>query len=328
MSAAQDLHDFERAQLDTHWLYRQGDLVLGPLTGHQLVEKLYTGVISGETEVSSSGPSGFRRLKEIDAFKLHVSKAAVKQKVEAEARALQARRTRQRLIAGGVAAVVLGALGFGAWQISRYAAVYMPDERITIEVDPPIITTAKRSAPEELFEYPGEPKRAPSVTKPSEPTEDNPPEKVADKTQDRTPDKSADKFSKPEKVAANMTLPKLGKTSTSRASGKVITDADGMSTEVNYDQASINRVVKTKQSSLFHCFKEEAERRPGFTAKVPLEFTIGNDGRVAQLWVDHPQLKKGPMYDCLLGELKKWPFKSYTGERATVNLSFTIGSKG
>jgi len=324
MSAAQDLHSFEQAQLDTHWLYRQGDLVLGPLTGHQLVEKLYTGVISGETEVSSSGPSGFRKLKELDAFKLHVSKAAVKQKVEAEARAVQARRTRQRLIAGGVAAVVLGALGFGAWQISRYSAVFMPDERITIEVDPPIITTAKRSTPEELFEYPGEPKRAPSVTKPSEPTEEKPPEKVVE----RTPDKSADKFSKPEKVAANMTLPKLGKTPTGRPSGKVITDADGMSTEVNYDQASINRVVKTKQSSLFHCFQEEAERRPGFTAKVPLEFTIGNDGRVAQLWVDHPQLKKGPMFDCLLGELKKWPFKSYTGERATVNLSFTIGKKG
>ncbi|HEY0094391.1 MAG TPA: hypothetical protein VGB96_08710, partial [Archangium sp.] len=163
MSAAQDLHDFERTQLDTHWLYRQGDLVLGPLTGHQLVEKLYTGVISGETEVSSSGPSGFRRLKEIDAFKLHVSKAAVKQKVEAEARALQARRTRQRLIAGGVASVVLGTLGFGAWQISRYAAVYMPNENgaLDIQVDPPVITVAKRSGPEELFEYPGEPKRVP-----------------------------------------------------------------------------------------------------------------------------------------------------------------------
>ncbi len=54
---------------------------------------------------------------------------------------------------------------------------------------------------------------------------------------------------------------------------------------------------------------------------------VGNDGRVAQLWVDHPQLKKGPLFDCLLGEMKKWPFKPYTGERATVNLAFTIGKK-
>ena len=101
-----------------------------------------------------------------------------------------------------------------------------------------------------------------------------------------------------------------------------------MSTEVNYDQAAINKVVTTHQASLFPCFKAEATRRPGFAAKVPIEFTIGNDGHVAQLWIDHPQLKKGELFECLLGEMKKWPFKAYTGERATVNLAFTIGKKG
>ncbi|HEX8823582.1 MAG TPA: AgmX/PglI C-terminal domain-containing protein [Archangium sp.] len=312
MSAAQDLQNFEQAQLDTQWLYRQGDLVLGPLTGHQLVEKLYAGVLTGETDVSASGPSGFRKLKELDAFRLHVEKAAVKQRVEAEVRALRSRRTRQRLIAGSVAAVVLGALGLGAWQISRYAAVYMPSENgaLDIQVDPPVITVAKRSRPEELFEYPGEPKRAPDRTpsKPAEPSVEQPPEKPA----------------KPEKVASASPVPKPGR----RPAGKVNADGDGLATEVNYDQSAINKVVKSKQSSLFHCFQEEADRRPGFSAKVPLEFTIGNDGRVAQLWVDHPQLKKGAMYDCLLVELKKWPFKAYTGERATVSLSFTVGKKG
>ena len=77
-----------------------------------------------------------------------------------------------------------------------------------------------------------------------------------------------------------------------------------------------------------YCLKEEAERRPDFSAKVPIEFTIGNDGKVAQLWVDHPQLKKGALYDCFFTELRKWPFKSYAGERATVGLSFTVGKKG
>jgi hypothetical protein len=315
MSAAQDLHDLERAQLDAHWLYRQGDLVLGPLTGHQLVEKLYTGGVTGETDVSATGPSGFRKLKELDAFKLHVAKAAAKQKVEAEVRAAHARRMRQRLMVAAVAAVVLGALGLGAWQIARYSSVYLPGvrgEELEIQVDPPIITVARSSVPEELFEYPGMPKQPTAPSKPPE-TPLDPPEKV----------------DKPEKVASASPLPKLErKTPAGRPSGKVITDSDGMMTEVNYDQAAINRVVKQSQSTLFRCFKEEAERRPGFSAKVPLEFTIGNDGRVAQLWVDHPQLKKGPLFDCLFGEMKKWPFKPYKGERATVNLSFTIGKKG
>ncbi|WPB81753.1 AgmX/PglI C-terminal domain-containing protein [Archangium violaceum] len=318
MSAAQDLHDPEREQLDTQWLYRQGDLVLGPLTGHQLVEKLYAGQVTGKTEVSATGPSGFRKLEELDAFKLHVSKAAAKQRVEAEARALRARRLRQKLFAAAVAAVVLGVLGAGAWQIARYSSVYLPGvkrDELSIEVSTPVITVAKRSRPEELFEYPGEPKQQ-TAERPST----KPPETAPDKPETR-PD------SKPEKVASVAGSKPDRRPAGGRPTGKVTTDADGLSTEVNYDQAAINRVVKQSQSTLYRCFKEEAERRPGFAAKVPLEFTIGNDGRVAQLWVDHPQLKKGPLFDCLLGEMKKWPFKAYTGERATVNLAFTIGKK-
>ncbi|OJT22757.1 hypothetical protein BO221_21745 [Archangium sp. Cb G35] len=318
MSAAQDLHDPEREQLDTQWLYRQGDLVLGPLTGHQLVEKLYAGQVTGKTEVSATGPSGFRKLEELDAFKLHVSKAAAKQRVEAEARALRARRLRQKLFAAAVAAVVLGGLGAGAWQIARYSSVYLPGvkrDELSIEVSTPVITVAKPSRPEELFEYPGEPKQQTAERPPIKP-----PETAPDKPETK-PD------NKPEKVAsASVSKPDRRPTG-GRPTGKVITDSDGLSTEVNYDQASINKVVKQSQSTLYRCFKEEAERRPGFAAKVPLEFTIGNDGRVAQLWVDHPQLKKGPLFDCLLGEMKKWPFKPYKGERATVNLAFTIGKK-
>lgn len=317
MSAAPDLHDFERAQLDAPWLYRQGDLVLGPLSGHQLVEKLYAGEVTGKTEVSATGLSGFRRLEELETFQLHVAKAAVKQRVEAEARAARTKRNRQRLIAAGVALGVLGMLGFGAWQVARYAAVFMPGNQrgtIDIQVEPPVMTVAKRSMPEELLEYPGEPKRTPERP-PSKPPE--------------TPDKTPEKVEKPEKVASASPVPKpeTHRPTGGRPTGRVTTDADGLATEVNYDQSAINRVVKQSQSSLFHCFKEEAERHPNFFAKVPLEFTIGNDGRVAQLWIDHPQLKKGPMIDCLFGELKKWPFKPYTGERATVNLAFTIGKK-
>jgi hypothetical protein len=87
-------------------------------------------------------------------------------------------------------------------------------------------------------------------------------------------------------------------------------------------------VVAQQQRTLHRCFKEEMERRPGFSARVPMEFTIGNEGRVVQLWVDHPQLKRGPLYDCLLGELRRWPFKPFQGERPSVNLSFNIGPRG
>jgi hypothetical protein len=315
MSAAQDLHTPEQAQPSSQWLYRQGDLVLGPLTGQQLVDKLYAGAITGDTEVhSSSGPGGFRKLKELEPFHLHVAQALVKLRVEAEARAARSRRNRQQMMAGIMALGLFSVLGFGAWQLSRYAAVYLPssgDDAFTLQVEPPVITPARRSVPEELFDYPGEPKRAPA--RPPEPAPDKP---AVDAPPGDKP---------PEKVAS--ADPKPGRKSGGRTTGRVSTDPDGLSTEVNYDMGAINRVVKAQQGTLSHCFKEEVERSPGFAAKVPLEFTIGNDGRVAQLWIDNPKLKKGPLFECLLGELKKWPFKAYTGERATVNLAFTIGKK-
>ncbi len=324
MSAAQDLHDFESTQLDSHWLFRQGDLVLGPVSGHQVVEKLYTGELTGDSEVSSSGPSGFRKLKELEAFQLHAAKAAVKVKVEAEARLAHSTLVRRRLFVVGGVAVMLGLLGLGAWQVARHAAVYLPDDEPSIHVEPPKISFARPSVPEELLEYPGEPKRAPSrsVSRPAV----------------STPDK-AEGAEKPEKsskaVALASASPAPG--STSRRTGSSGTrsrkssspsDPDGLQMMATFDQAAINRVVKKHQPSLFRCFKEEAQRNPGFSARIPLEFSIGNDGRVAKLWVDHPRFKKGPLYECLFGELRKWPFKPYEGERATVNLSFTIGKKG
>jgi hypothetical protein len=333
MSAAHDLHDFERDQLDSQWLFRQGDLVLGPISGHQLVEKLYTGELTGDTEVSDSGPSDFRQLKDVDAFQLHVAKVVVKAKVEAEARLERARRARGRLIAGGVITVMLGVLGLGAWQASRYVAVMSFEDELLIQVEPPIITVARPSVPEELLEYPGEPKRTPPpervVSRPAEKS----PEKPAE-----TPEEQVDTPRKPEALAMATPSPKStsrrtasssSSASSSSAGGrsKSSADPDGLQMMTQFDMASINQVVKKHQPSLFRCFKEEAQRQPGLSTKVPLEFTIGNDGRVAKLWVDHPQLKKGPLHDCLFEELRKWPFKPYEGERATVNLAFNIGKK-
>ena len=326
MSAAQDLQEPERAQRDTQWLFRQGDLVLGPVTGQQLVDKLYAGALAGDTEVSSTGSTGFRKLKDVEGFQLHVLQAAIRLRVEAEARQARARRTQRRLVSASVGLVLLAVLGLGAWYLSRYLKVYLAgsaaDQELSIQVDPPVITPARRSLPEELFEYPGE-KRAPVKTAEAPSDRDDRADGKGDGKADGKGDGKGDGKT-PEKVASLGPKERPGK----RPTGRVSTDADGLATEVNYDLGAINRVVKSNQASLHKCFKEESERRPGFAAKVPLEFTIGNDGRVAQLWIDNPQLKKGALFECLFTELKKWPFKAYTGERATVNLAFTIGKKG
>ena len=62
--------------------------------------------------------------------------------------------------------------------------------------------------------------------------------------------------------------------------------------------------------------------------KIPIEFVIGNNGKVTKVWVDHPDYKSGPLPECLLRALQQWPFKNYEGEQANVSLSFNIGKNG
>ena len=294
--------------VDQQWLFRQGDLVLGPVTGQQLVEKLYTGEMAANTLIAPPGARDFVPISEVAVFKVHVARAQAKARVDAEQRVERQRVMRKRLILGSIATAVTVALGIAAWQVARWAAVHGPggeeDEYAGISVELPTITLAqKRKDSEELIAYPSsstrppESRPKPSIQAPGSTTPTLPAGAVAAKTE------------KTEK----------------KPTGSVATDPDGLQVATEFDQDNINKVVKSNQKTLFRCLKEEAQRRPGFAAKVPIEFVIGNDGRVTKLWVDHPQLKQGPLYECFLTELKKWPFKPYKGELASVNLAFKVG---
>jgi hypothetical protein len=306
MVAGQEI-EVERG--DEPWLFRQGDLVLGPLTGQQLVEKLYTGEMTADTPIAPPGERNFTRLGDVELFKVHVARAAAKARVDADLRAQRERTLRKRMIIGGIVAVVTVLLGVGAWRAARWFAVHGPggedDEFADISVELPTITLAQaRIAEEELISYPTTPGKPPD--KPGTPT-DNRPKPI-------TP---------PTAVAARPPATKPG-----TPKPGVSTEPDGLSMGIEFDQGAINKVVASSQRTLYHCFKEEAERKPGFAAKVPIEFVIGNDGKVSKLWVDHPQLKNGPLYQCLFTELQKWPFKPYKGSLASVGLAFNIGKKG
>ena len=58
---------------------------------------------------------------------------------------------------------------------------------------------------------------------------------------------------------------------------------------------------------------------------MPIEFVIGNDGKVVQLWIDEPQFKAGPLHDCLVKALGGWRFDPFPGQRPTVSLAFGMG---
>lgn len=306
MLAAQEL----AMDSDGQWLFRQGDLVLGPITASQVVEKLYTGELTPDSPVAPAGEREFRNLRDTAAFQVHIARFEAQGRVAQTMLVEQARNQKRVKVLAGVAAGVALLLGVTGWYLARNAAVYglfgASEEGDGITMDPPTIRLAQaRADDEDLFAYPS-----------------NDP---------RRPDRPQGQGTQGQGTAGGKTSGAVASAAAANRpprSGSVSTDPDGLEMAQQFDQGAINRIVAGNQSKLFRCFKEEAERTPGLAAKIPMEFVIGNDGRVNKLWVDNPQFKQGPLYECLFSELKKWPFKAYEGERATVGLSFNIGKRG
>jgi hypothetical protein len=261
---------------------------------------LFDGALDGRSEICPLGSSRFQPLGEVDQFKVHWARAEAKARVDqsaAQDRAQQNRRRNLRLAAISSVAV---ALAVGAGVLATWLAIHKPwkdaDELAfaDISMDPPVISVARaQRADEELIAWPGRelPPRTATPAKPVRPG--------------RRPGSAAN--------------PKGG--------GEDPSDPDGLAMRPQFDMTSINAVVASKQKSLVPCFEDEVKRTPGLAEKIPLEFVVGNDGRVSALWIDNPRFKTGPLHECLFAELKKWPFKTYEGERASVSLSFNIGKK-
>ncbi|MFT3915941.1 MAG: AgmX/PglI C-terminal domain-containing protein [Anaeromyxobacteraceae bacterium] len=95
--------------------------------------------------------------------------------------------------------------------------------------------------------------------------------------------------------------------------------------EARFDASAIQAGVARQQRTLVPCFREQAARDPEYRGQVPLEFTIGNDGRIAALWIDEPRFRTGPLRDCVQKALAGWRFDPFPGQRPTVQLAFGVG---
>jgi hypothetical protein len=286
-----DARDAEHPEqpLRGEWLYRKGELVLGPVPGAKLLDKLYAGDINGQTEVALVGED-FERITQVDALRVHLAKAEAKWRVDALERRVHERARRQRnfrlTLLAGVALAVAGAAGV----VARYMAVHgtfdaARVEEAAIAVEPPVIRLAKaRKQQDEMLDYP------------------------LDKGGRRPP------------ATGTRSTGTGGK-----PTGGAQDDTDDVSIEAKFDRGSIQSVIAQRQRSLYPCFADEAKRSPGLAERIPIEFVIGNDGQVKKLWVDNPRFAEGALQDCLMKELQRWPFRPYEGQQATVGLSFTIG---
>lgn len=284
---------------DQGWLFREGDLILGPVPSQQIIDKLYAGELLPQSEVQQLGTGRFQKVSEIADFKVHVAKAEAKKRVDAHAHEHHSEQKKKLTRALAIGAGVLVTLGIVVAVLGSYLAVHTPTGKTAeelawgdITIDAPTISKAKRRVDDELVDYQGTVKKPPTGTSPTAIANKNPTGTTRPPTGTKPPQGSA--------------------------------DPDGMSMG-DVDEAGINAVVARNKSSLIPCIKTVA--KPGVYLKIPIEFSIAEAGKVSKVWVDNPELKDSGLQECLLKELQKWPFKSaHSGN--SVNLSFNVGKKG
>lgn len=286
---------------DPGWLFREGDLILGPVPAQTIIDKLYAGELIPQSEVQLMGSGRFQKVSEVAEFKLHVAKAEAKKRVDAHADEHHAEVKRKTLRGVAIGAGILVTLGIIVAVVGNYLAVHTPTGKTAeelawgdITVDAPTITKAKRRVDDELVDYTGSGKKPPAGTNPTAGTA--PIAKVPTGTKPPTGSK-----------------PPMGNS-----------DPDGMQMG-EVDEAGINAVVAKNKATLIPCIKTVA--KPGVFLKIPIEFSIAEAGKVSKVWVDNSELKGSGLEECLLKELQKWPFKpGHSGN--SVNLSFNVGKKG
>ena len=288
-----------REEATREWLFKTNGQVFGPIPEPQLVELLFQGQIEAGTEVGLEDGS-WAPLSRVPGFLVHVRKAEAHARVEAEvtgARRLAKRRGAVRLTAAAaVAVVLLLVVGIGAWVL----AVKRPWERrsrLLEDFGNGIAITAVRvgGGPRSLDEVAVPDVRAPALAQGGGATRATRPHGPRG----------------PRAVASNSSAPIPG-------GGLVL---------AQYDARSIQDVVARRQGALAPCLREEAQRSPDFTGQIPIEFAVGNDGRVAQLWIDEPRFKSGELKECLERKLREWAFAPFPGQRPVVSLAIKMGAR-
>jgi hypothetical protein len=107
-----------------------------------------------------------------------------------------------------------------------------------------------------------------------------------------------------------------------RTAGRV--DPDGLTT-THYETSSIITAELRQKGALIPCIKQELARTPSLRGDVRFSLAVGNDGKVAKLWIDDPQFKDSPLQQCFERVTGGWHFAPYEGERATLSDSFHVG---
>lgn len=271
----------------SEWTFKKGGQVFGPVSSRELVALLYRGELDERTPVAGDD-GAYRPLGQTPAFLVQAKKAEAHLRVEREVTGARLLRQRRRAARWTVAAVLVAlALGGGGFGAWWLATQKPWEPRSRL-----------------LEDFGG----GIAIASPVRVGGGHGAEAQVEVEIPSGAGPAARRTSRPG-------LPAAG------------TAQGGELVAAQYDVNHIQAVVAREQRTLAPCFRDEARRSPDFAGEIPIEFAIGNEGRVAQLWIDDPRFKHGELHECLLRTLRGWAFRPFPGQRPTVSLSFRVGSR-
>jgi hypothetical protein len=268
------------------WLFRRGGQVFGPVDSRALAAMLYAGEIDGKTPVSA-GDGSWREIAAVPTFLVHAKKAEAAARVEREVTG--ARLLRARRNRRRALALSAGALLL-----------------VAVAVGGALQLARRETSP--LLEDFGAGIRIASAAR------------VGFGARAR----AEDEFEVPLDPTAPRGPAREKRASRAAPAGEGRVEG-GELVAAQFDARKIQAVVGREQRTLVPCFRAEASRSPDFRGEVPIEFAVGNDGRVAQLWIDEPRFREGALRECLAQALATWRFDPFPGQRPTVSLAFGMG---
>ncbi|HEY7725887.1 MAG TPA: AgmX/PglI C-terminal domain-containing protein [Anaeromyxobacteraceae bacterium] len=286
---SRETHAAREAPAAPEWTFLKDGQAFGPVSGERLRELVRDGEVGADTLVAPDGAE-YRPLGGITDFLVDLRKAEARQRVEREVTASRRLARRRRLLGWAAAGVLVagGAAGAG------WLAVFRPWERRSALLDD-FGNGVTVSIPARVGA--GRPRAV----------------EAAEVAVPRAGEASA-------RVPRRRELERAAPAPASAPAG-----GDGL-VEARWDRGDIEAVVGREQRTLAPCLRREAGRSPDFAGEIPIEFAVGNEGRVEALWIEESRFRTGPLRDCLLQALQRWRFKPFPGQRPVVALSFRIGA--
>lgn len=309
------------------WLFKQNDMVLGPVTAIVLVERIKAGELSADTPIARDGQP-FKPMKLVALFREAHEATLERKKREAEERAYNAAVRRARVLRAVLLAVMFLVPAAAGAVAGHMIMVLQPWDKTGewIAKAPPLVDLPPR--PPEVKAVPPPPPA--SDTDQAEPKDGDDDKRIArndrsdrnDRTDRNDRKRDPKRDAKGDDKKGDKGDDKKGDEDKGDKGDKG--GDQGFVKELTNEQAVAPLKSPSVKGPLGACFKAELEANPDMPSQLILAYTITEAGRSANVELQNRELRGRPVQQCVKEALSNARWPRFEGERKNVTVPFNI----